>query len=245
MPASLFYTPRGLSAMQNLTPQVITALNNLPGFPAAPASNPPSPYAFLLGAYLNEIKVRPAVAAAVALPLSGNTVGDVRVALVEQAWYYWTGAAWVPITGGGGGGGTNPSLPGQGTLGLTAGQVGYLVGANTWSPARADGTLLQSQSLGLYDGTAGTILLSGSTISSLQCTTDGGLPVVNGRLYLAASSADGGTAVGKATATPPTPPGGGTVNLQYIGVCVDNSAYAATKTVKAIFQPSYPVVLVG
>lgn len=233
--------------MQNLTPRVITALNNLPGFPPAPTSplGPPGAGQFILGTYLEEIRVRPGVLNAAALPLTGNALGDVRVVVADQAWYLWDGASWVPITGGGGGGGVNPSIPGQTILGLTSGQIGYLSAPNTWSTASADGSLLQAQSLAVYAGTAGTMLLSGSTVATLQCTTDGGAPAINGRLYLASSSEDGGTAAGKVTAAPPSPPPSGTVNLQYIGVCVDNSTYAAFKTVKAIFQPSYPVILVG
>lgn len=230
--------------MQNLTSQVIGQLDNLPGFPPAPTANPPLPNEFILGTYLEEIKVRPGVLNLAALPLTGNTLGDVRIVIAAQAWYFWDGAAWVQITGGGGGG-TTPEITGQTTAGLTAGQVAYLSASNTWAAATADGALLQAQSLGVYNGTAGTILLSGSVVAAVQCTTAGGSPAINGRLYLASASDDGGTAAGKVTATPPTPPPAGTKNLQYIGVCVDNSAYAALKTVKAIFQPSYPIVLVG
>lgn len=231
--------------MQRLTPSVIKQLNNLPGFPAIPTKLPPEYDRWVLGDYLEEIRVRPGVYDLGDLPLTENTLGDVRIVVAEQAWYLWDGFAWVPITGGGGGGGANPSISGQIVLGLAVGQIGYLSGPNTWNAASADGSLLQSQSLGVYAGTAGVILLSGSTVNTLQCTTDGGQPDINGRLYLAPSSEDGGTAAGKVTATPPNPPPSGTMNLQYIGVCVDNSAYGALKTVKAIFQPAYPIILVG
>lgn len=230
--------------MQRLTPQVIGQLDNLPGFPPAPTSSPPLPNEFILGTYLEEIRVRPGVLNLAQLPLTGNTTGDVRVVVGLQAWYFWDGAAWIPITGGGGGGG-NPEITGQVTAGLVAGEICYLSAANTWSAAAADGPLLQAQSLGAYLGVAGTVALSGSVVAAVRCTTAGGAPAINGRLYLAPASEDGGTGAGKVTATPPTPPLSGTVNLQYIGACVDNSLYAGAKTVKAVFQPSFPVVLVG
>lgn len=232
--------------MQILSPRVIEALNNLPGFPPAPTTPTGEPLEgqFVLGTYLEEIRVRPGVANLAGLPLTGNTLGDVRIVVSAQAWYFWDGAAWIPITGGGGGG-ANPQITGQVTAGLVAGQVAYLSGANTWSAAAADGVLLQAQSLGVYTGTAGTISLSGSVIAALQCTTAGGPPGINDRLYLAAASDDGGTAAGKVTPIPPSPPPAGTMNLQYIGVCVDNSAYAGFGTVKAIFQPAYPIVQIG
>lgn len=89
--------------MQNLTPQVISALDNLPGFPSAPSSSPPAADQFILGTYLAEIAVRPAVAALVNLPLIANTLGDVRFVVALGTWYWWNGAAWLPTAGGGGG----------------------------------------------------------------------------------------------------------------------------------------------
>lgn len=140
---------------------------------------------------------------------------------------------------------SNPQITGQNTAGLPAGSVCYLSAANTWTIAQSDGTLPQGTSLGVYDGIPGSIALAGSTIAALQCTTAGGAPAINDRLYLARSSDDAGTGAGKVTPVPPTPPPGGSVLLQVIGVCVDASAYAGFKTVKAILLPTYPVVLIG
>lgn len=89
--------------MQRLTPSVIKQLNNLPGFPAIPTSSPPESDRWILGDYLDEIKVRPGVSALVDLPLAGNVAGDVRFVVALGAWYWWTGAVWLPVGGGGGG----------------------------------------------------------------------------------------------------------------------------------------------
>jgi len=229
--------------MQVLSSRVVAALNNLPGFPAAPATTTGTPQEgqFILGTYLDEVKVRPGVLNLAALPLVGNTLGDVRIVVDEQAWYLWDGGAWVQITGGGGGGSVNPSITGQITAGLSVGEVCYTSDANTWAAAQADGTLTQATAIGVFQGTAGTISLSGSTISAVRCTTDGGAPAVNAKLYLAPAAADGGTGAGKVTATPP----GGSVHLQVVGTCVDASAYGGSKEVKMILQPTYPIILVG
>lgn len=230
--------------MQNLTALVIEQLNNLPGFPPKPTTSPPQPNQFILGDYLEEIRVRPGVVLVLDLPPTGNTAGDVRFVTSVGQWYWWNGAAWAP-TAGGGGGGTTPQLTGQVTAGLVAGEVCYLSAAETWSRAQADGTLAQATSLGIYDGTPGTILLTGSSLVDLRCTTAGGAPAINGKLYLAPASEDGGTGAGKVTATPPSPPPGGSIQLEVVGVCVNNATYAGSKVVKAIFQPAYPVILVG
>ena len=224
---------------QILTPEVIEQLNNLPGFPAKPTTNPPQEDRWILGDYLDQLKIRPSASDLLDLPATGNSIGDVRVVISEQTFYFWDGAAWIPIAGGGGGGSTNPQITGQVTAGLVAGDVCYMSAANTWSAAQADGVLSQATSLGVFTGTAGTIALSGSVIGALRCTTAGGLPAINGQLFLAPSTEDGGAGAGKVTATPPS----GSLNLQVIGVCVDNAGYAGSKTVKAIFQPGYPLIL--
>lgn len=139
----------------------------------------------------------------------------------------------------------NPNIKSQVTAGLSEGDICFLSGANTWSKAQANSTLTAATTGGVFNGTSGSIDILGSVINSLKCTTDGGMPTIGSRLYLATATADSGTGAGKATAIPPEPPSGGTVNLQIVGICVDNTNYAASKTVKAIFQPSYPTILVG
>lgn len=94
-------------AVDQLTAALIAQLNNLPGFPPAGATG------FELGAWLDSINIRPGVASAAALPVSGNNTGDVRFALAEGAFYYWDGAAWIAV-GGGGGGGVDPTAMARG-----------------------------------------------------------------------------------------------------------------------------------
>jgi hypothetical protein len=50
------------------------------------------------------------VANAAALPMVGNTAGDVRETLDDHALHTWDGAAWVDLAGGGGGGATSVPL---------------------------------------------------------------------------------------------------------------------------------------
>lgn len=140
--------------------------------------------------------------------------------------------------------GVGPSITGQNTLALTAGDFCRPTAADTWDRARADGTLAEAMSIAAYGGTPGTVLLTGAVLPAVRCTTDGGEPLIGAQLFLAASTADTGTGTGKASATAPAPMIGGSVHLVVLGTCIDNSDYALLKTVKAVFNPSYPVVLV-
>lgn len=218
--------------MEKLTSRIIRGLDNLPGFPPAEE--------FKLGSYLEEIRVRPGVQNLGLLPLVDNTEGDVRVVIDEQAWYFWTGGVWVPITGTSGGG-VDPQLKNQNTSALSLGQVCYCSGPNAWMPALGDGTLKQATSLGLFAGPAGTVYLPGSAHSVL-CTFDGGQPDNGAKLYLALSSDDGGNGAGRVSATPPLGSASG-INLVSVGVCYDNTSYALTKTVKMVLEPEYPTII--
>lgn len=149
------------------------------------------------------------------------------------------GAAQVPSyqppTGGGGGGGN--VLTGQTTNTLTTGDVAYALGGNSWYPARSDGTVLQANVGGAYLGLAGQIALTGTPLTA-NFTSAGGQPVVGALVFLAAAADDGGTAVGKLTATPPT-----TGYLTAVGLCVDNSSYGALKRCVIVFDPRPPIGL--
>jgi hypothetical protein len=113
--------------MQKLTPEVVKQLNNLGGgFPPAPTgpnNEPQNDEQWILGDWLEEIRVRPGVDALVDLPVTDNEAGDVRFVIALGAWYWWDGAAWLPVAGGGGGvatvtasaplsssGGANPNI---------------------------------------------------------------------------------------------------------------------------------------
>jgi len=73
---------------------VISALNNLPGFPPAQT--------FKLGDWLVQIATRPAVPTAADLPLTNNGEGDARVVVDQAAWFIWREGSWYAAGGGGG-----------------------------------------------------------------------------------------------------------------------------------------------
>lgn len=81
--------------MQNWDKDIQGQLNNLASFPWKGQ--------WVLGDWIDECHVRPEVADVPSLPLTGNEVGDVRVCASDQSWYFWNGAAWVPMGTGGAG----------------------------------------------------------------------------------------------------------------------------------------------
>jgi hypothetical protein len=105
--------------MQKWTPSIRGQLNDLPGFPARPNTNPPADDRWELGEWIDETRVRPGVATIAALPATGNELGDVRVVDEDQSWYYWNGLAWVPM--GAGGAGPILSVTGVAPINVTAG----------------------------------------------------------------------------------------------------------------------------
>lgn len=145
--------------MQKLTAEVIKQLNNLGGgFPPAPTgpnNEPQNDEQWILGDWLEEIRVRPGVSALVDLPVLDNELGDVRFVVALGAWYWWDGAAWVPVAGGGGGvttvtassplassGGANPDIsfpswPANALGALTNDGAGVL----SWVPAGSGSAL--------------------------------------------------------------------------------------------------------
>jgi hypothetical protein len=89
--------------VQKWTQSIRGQLNDLPGFPARPNTNPPADDRWELGEWIDETRVRPGVADVASLPATGNEPGDVRVVDADQSWYYWNGLAWVPMGSGGAG----------------------------------------------------------------------------------------------------------------------------------------------
>lgn len=87
--------------MQNWNDEIRKQLDNLPGFPAIPNTAPPVGDRWVLGQWIDETRVRPAVADVPSLPATGNEPGDVRIVDADQSWYYWNGFAWVPMGTGG------------------------------------------------------------------------------------------------------------------------------------------------
>ena len=105
--------------MQKWTPSIRGQLNDLPGFPARPNTNPPADDRWELGEWIDETRVRPGVADVASLPATGNEPGDVRVVDFDQSWYYWNGLAWVPM--GSGGAGPILAVTGVAPINVTAG----------------------------------------------------------------------------------------------------------------------------
>lgn len=191
--------------MQRLTPSVIKQLNNLPGFPAIPTSNPPESDRWILGDYLDEIKVRPGVSALVDLPLVGNVAGDVRFVVALGAWYWWTGAAWLAVAGGGGPvAGASVDVPSVATIALLAGEV---VRFTNGGVQKADANApLQLEPVGFAVAAAG---IGGA----VTVRTAGVVDVPTARFDVAPIAGDVGqrvwlsTTAGRITLTPPSASG--------------------------------------
>jgi hypothetical protein len=129
-------------------------------------------------------------------------------------------------------------IPDQDTTSLVDGAGCYVSANNTWQLARSNGTLEEATLEGAFVGNADTVVFKGRAVNMLF-TTDGGSPTPGDSVFLAASTDDGGTGIGKLTATPPGP-GFFLVNA---GICLDNTNYASLKTSAVLFNPRSPVAL--
>jgi hypothetical protein len=79
---------------------------------------------------------------------------------------------------------------------------------------------------------------TGGVISAANMTTVGGSPSNGAPVFLAAST-DEASAAGKLTATAPSTTG---TYVAQVGLCLDNSNYAGSKTAKILIQVM-PIVL--
>lgn len=125
------------------------------------------------------------------------------------------------------------------TTGFATGDSGYISANNTVSKTDA-AALSTSRFFGANAGTAGSMVVDG--VLEMNFTTDGGSPSPGAPVYLALASADAATGAGKLTATPPS--GAGEVVME-VGLVVDNSNYAGSKTSLVLLQPKSPVVLLA
>lgn len=113
----------------------------------------------------------------------------------------------------------------------TSGSFGYVSSNNTIS--KTDNAAMSSaRAFGAYEGTSGTMQVSG-VVSDAQFTTAGGSPSAGAAVYLAAAADDAAAGAGKLTATAPSASGS---VVQEVGVCLDNSSYAGSKTSKVLLQ---------
>lgn len=209
--------------MQNLTQRVIDALNNLPGFPPKPTANPPQAGQFILGDYLDEIAVRPEVANFAALPLVGNSLGDVRASLADQAWYIWDGAVWQPMAGGGG---AVNSVTASAPL-SSSGGANPDISFPSW-PANAAGVLTN-------DG-AGALSWSAAATTTIDVPATAQEILVAGDLVRFVNAA-GSPRVQKADAT------NADARLNPIGFAVAGAAAGAAVTVRIAGVADVPVAL--
>jgi hypothetical protein len=128
----------------------------------------------------------------------------------------------------------------QTTTGLANGDFSYISSNDTWTKSQNNGTLRQATVIGAYEGVSGSVSLPGSIIEAAKFTTDGGSPQPGDAVFLAASTDDSGTGAGKLTATAPTTAG---AYVTAVGVCLNNSNYAGSKTAKIVFSPALPILI--
>lgn len=146
----------------------------------------------------------------------------------------WDGSEWAPAAGGGGG----STITGLTTAGLADGDVCYISAANT--ATRSDATAaVSARTAGVYKGTSGS-LSAGGKISAVKFTTDGGSPANGAPVYVALGSADTSTGAGKLTATAPD---AASQFVSEVGICLDNSNYAGSKTCVIAWAPKVSFAL--
>ena len=158
--------------MQNWNDLIRTQLDNLASFPAKQV--------WKLGEWIGECAVRPEVANFAALPLVGNTIGEVRASVADQAWYIWDGAAWQSMGGGGGGavnsvtasaplassGGANPNISLTGVVAAANGGTGL-------SAPGAVGNVLTSNGVGWATAPLPATVTPGAPLTSVQFNNGG------------------------------------------------------------------------
>jgi len=148
----------------------------------------------------------------------------------------WDGSKWAP--GSAGGAADRTIADSLTTTGLANGDFGYASSANTMSKTDADSED-SSEVFGCNEGTSGSMTVLG-VVDAAKFTTEGGEPADGEPVWLAPASYDTNTGEGKATASEPSSAGQFAVRL---GICLDNSNYAGSKTCKILLQPSSPIGL--
>lgn len=122
------------------------------------------------------------------------------------------------------------------TTGLASGDAGYISANNTLSKTDAT-TIATARFFGVNTGTAGSMVTDGT--ATFKFTTDGGSPNPGDPVYLALLSEDTNTGAGKLTATAPS----AALEVVYeVGIVVDNSLYAGSKTCVVLIQPKMPII---
>jgi len=122
--------------------------------------------------------------------------------------------------------------------GLGDGDFGYVSGPGAISKTLATG-LATARLFGCNIGTPSEMQVSG-VVRNAKMTTAEGLPANGAPVWLALGTEDGGSAAGKARATPPT--GTGVVQAE-VGIVLNNSNYAASKTCEVLLQVKAPILI--
>lgn len=124
------------------------------------------------------------------------------------------------------------------TTGLAVGDAGYISANDTLTLTDAT-ALVSSRFVGINEGVVGSMTVS-RTVDDAKFTTDGGSPVPGAPVYLALGTADSSAGAGKLTATKPSVTG---QVVAEVGICLNDSNYAESKTARVLLQPKTPVVL--
>jgi hypothetical protein len=133
-------------------------------------------------------------------------------------------------------------ITGLTTAGLLSGHAAYISAPNVASatdtsvPILGGGSGNNARFVGVYEGVPGQVQWGG-VIADAAFTTAGGAPAAGQPVWLAASTDEAG-ATGKFTATPTAIVGH---VLSEVGICIDPSGYAGSKTARILLQPKIPV----
>lgn len=175
---------------QNWNDEVKGQLNNLPGFPAIPNTTPPVGDRWVLGDWIDECHVRPEVADAASLPLTGNEDGDVRMSRLDEAWFVWDAglSIWKPVGIAGGGiatvtgvapinvtPGANPIVS-HDASGVVAGTYGDAANVSQVT-VDAKGHVTSATQVPIFSSPIGSLILGTGPIQTINADTDQITPV--------------------------------------------------------------------
>lgn len=122
------------------------------------------------------------------------------------------------------------------TAGLAAGDFGYVSGAAVISKTLAT-AIASARVFGANVGVANQMKVSG-VVDNAKLTTADGSPANGAPVFLALGSEDGATAAGKLRATPPSVAG---QVIAEVGIVLDNTNYAGSKTCRVLLQVKAPI----
>lgn len=122
------------------------------------------------------------------------------------------------------------------TAGLGDGDFGYVSGVSVISKTLAT-AIASARVFGANVGTANQMKVAG-VVDNAKLTTAQGSPSNGAPVFLALGSEDGATASGKLRATPPSAAG---QVIAEVGIVLDNTSYAGSKTCRVLLQVKAPI----